>query len=208
MRWWDTAGPGTEDKLRFLDQTARVFLPCGKPPQTGDIFRNPELAGAYRLLAEEGPESFYTGRIGGAILKTSHELGGTMTAEDLACYSSEWVEPISIDYRGWRVFELPPNGQGMAALEMLNIMETVAPDSGGAFAPANIHQRIEAMKLAFSDVYRYNGDPRVAKSAGRENSFRNSTPANRAALIDPTQGQWLHTGWRRTGERNRLLGRC
>jgi len=87
-------------------------------------------------------------------------LGGTMTAEDLASFSAEWVEPISIDYRGWRVFELPPNGQGMAALEMLNIMETIPPAPGGAFSPEEMHTRIEAMKLAYSDLHRYDADPR------------------------------------------------
>jgi gamma-glutamyltranspeptidase/glutathione hydrolase len=176
--------PGTAGKLQSFEETARVFLPQGEAPQVGDIFCNPDLAGAYRLLAAEGPASFYKGRIGQSILKTSKQLGGTMTAEDLAGYSPEWVEPISIDYRGWRVFELPPNGQGMAALEMLNIMETKAPDAGGPFVPAAMHQRIEAMKLAYSDVYHYNADPRavhvpVAKLISKEYA------RERAALVDP-----------------------
>jgi gamma-glutamyltranspeptidase/glutathione hydrolase len=101
------SAPGTTGKLQAFGETARVFLPSGEPPQVGDIFHNPNLAAAYRLLAQEGPCAFYNGPIGEAILKTSQELGGTMTVEDLACYSSEWVNPISIDYRGWRVFELP-----------------------------------------------------------------------------------------------------
>jgi gamma-glutamyltranspeptidase/glutathione hydrolase len=177
------SAPGTEDKLRTSEETARVFLPEGKPPQAGDVFRNPDLAVSYRLLADEGPAAFYRGRIASAILSASQNLGGVMTADDLASYSSEWVEPISIAYRGWRVFELPPNGQGFAALEMLNIMETVEPDRGGPFAPAEIHKRIEAMKLAFSDAYRCNADPRfvtvpvaglLSKEYARE----------RAALID------------------------
>ena len=107
-----------------------------------------------------------------------------MTAEDLSSYSAEWVEPISIDYRGWRVYELPPNGQGMAALEMLNIMETSPADPDGPFTAAEMHKRIEAMKLAYSDVYRYNADPRVceipvAKLLSKEHA------RHRAALIDP-----------------------
>jgi gamma-glutamyltranspeptidase/glutathione hydrolase len=175
--------PGTADKLRQLDQTARVFLPDGKAPEVGEIFRNPDLASAYHFLAEEGPEAFYKGRIADAILDASRQLDGTLTPEDLGCYSAEWVEPISTEYRGWRVFELPPNGQGMAALEMLNIMETVPPE-GAPYAPAVIHQRIEAMKLAFSDAYRYNADPRavkvpVAKLISKEYA------RERAALIDP-----------------------
>jgi gamma-glutamyltranspeptidase / glutathione hydrolase len=178
------AAPATAAKLQAHPNAMRVFLPAGRPPAEGDIFRNPDLAAAYRLLAAEGSAAFYTGPIGAAILETSQELGGTMTPEDLACYSPEWVQPISTEYRGWRVFELPPNGQGMAALEMLNIMETAPPDPGGPFAPAVIHQRIEAMKLAYSDVYCYNGDPRrvnvpVAKIISKEYA------RERAALIDP-----------------------
>ena len=84
-----------------------------------------------------------------------------MTAEDLASYAPEWVNPISIDYRGWRVYELPPNGQGMAALEMLNIMETSPAVAAGASSPAEMHKRIEAMKLAYADVRRYDADPRT-----------------------------------------------
>jgi gamma-glutamyltranspeptidase/glutathione hydrolase len=155
------SAPGTTAKLRSHAETTRVFLAQGEAPQVGEIFRNPNLAGAYRALAGDGPDAFYKGPIGAGIVKTSQELGGTMTSEDLANYSAEWVEPVSIDYRGWRVFELPPNGQGMAALEMLNIMDAASTDSGEPFAPAMIHKRIEAMKLAYSDCYRYNADPRV-----------------------------------------------
>jgi gamma-glutamyltranspeptidase/glutathione hydrolase len=158
---WST--PSTVAKLQALETTACVYLPSGAAPEQGDVFRNPDLATAYRDLAANGPETFYKGRIASVILQTSRQFGGTMTAEDLASYSAEWVEPISINYRGWRVSELPPNGQGIAALEMLNIMEATPPNAGGPFAPAEIHKRIEAMKLAYSDVYRYNADPRMAK---------------------------------------------
>src|SRR5205085_12123810 len=118
-------------KIQAFPETVRVFLPQGRVPRIGEIFRNSDLARAFRLLAEKGPDAFYKGEIAAAILKTSQKLGGTLTARDLDGFSSEWVNPISIDYRGWHVYELPPNGQGMAALEMLNIMETTpaAPDS-------------------------------------------------------------------------------
>src|SRR5260370_9587969 len=86
-----------------------------------------------------------------------------MQQEDLAEFSAEWVEPVSIDYRGWKVYELPPNGQGMAALEMLNIMEQSQPDTAGPQAAAELHKKIEAMKLAYADLYRYNADPKFAK---------------------------------------------
>src|SRR5579863_7946737 len=138
------AGPGS----------AIVFLPGGKAPQVGDVFRNPDFARALRILAEKGPDAFYKGEIAAAILRTSERLGGTMTAEDLASYSSEWVAPISADYRGWRVYEMPPNSQGMAALEMLNIMETRPAAAEGPSTAAEMHERIEAMKLAYSDLRR------------------------------------------------------
>lgn len=142
-------------------ESIRVFMPGGKVPEVGDVFHNPDMGKAFRLLANKGPEAFYKGEIAAAILKTSQRLGGKMTAEDMATFSSEFVTPISIDYRGWKVYELPPNGQGMAALEMLNIMETVPAISGGPFLAAEIHKRIEAMKLAYSDLHRYNADPRT-----------------------------------------------
>jgi gamma-glutamyltranspeptidase/glutathione hydrolase len=111
------------DRLKAHPESQRVFLPGGRVPKVGDVFRNPDIGRALRLIADQGPAAYYKGEIAAAILKTSSKLGGTMTAEDLAGYSSEWVTPISIDYRGWKIYELPPNSQGMAALEMLNILE-------------------------------------------------------------------------------------
>jgi gamma-glutamyltranspeptidase/glutathione hydrolase len=139
----------------------RVFLPGGHVPKEGDVFKNPDIGHALRLIADQGPSAFYKGEIAASILKTSKKLGGTMTAEDLAGFSSEWVTPISTDYRGWKIAELPPNSQGFAALEMLNIMEVTPASPFGAFSPAEMHKRIEAMKLAYSDVRRYNADPRT-----------------------------------------------
>jgi gamma-glutamyltranspeptidase/glutathione hydrolase len=144
-------------------ESSRVFLPGGRPPSLGELFRNPDLAAAYSSLATAGSRTFYEGEIATAILKTSNSLGGTMNAEDLSGFSAEWVEPISIDYRGWRVYELPPNGQGMAALEMLNIMETSPASPDGPLSVAELHKKIEAMKLAYADLERYNADPRFAK---------------------------------------------
>ncbi len=173
-------------KLKEDESSARVFLENGKAPAEGEIFRNPEMARALRLLAEKGRDAFYKGDIAAAILKTSVRLKGTLTAEDLASYSAEWVEPISIDYRGWRIYELPPNGQGMAALEMLNLMETIPASPAGAFSPAEMHKRIESMKLAYADLHRYDADPRtyavpVAALLSKEYAKK------RAALIDPAK---------------------
>lgn len=141
----------------------RVYLPNGEPPQLGEIFHNPNLAKALRLISQNGPAAYYRGDIAQAILATSQAHGGTMSAADLADFKPEWVEPVSTTYRGWTVYELPPNGQGMAALEMLNIMETVPASPDGPSSVAELHKKIEAMKLAYADLERYNADPRFAK---------------------------------------------
>ncbi len=164
-------------------EAARVLLPGGQAPKTGEVFRNPDMARALRLLAEKGPDVFYKGEIAQAILKTSQHLGGTMTAEDLASYSPEGVTPISTDYRGWKVYELPPNGQGMAALEMLNLMQTRPPSPFGALGAEEMHKRIEAMKLAYSDVHRYSADPRTYDAPVKQILSKEYT-AKRAALMD------------------------
>jgi gamma-glutamyltranspeptidase/glutathione hydrolase len=156
------ADPISLDKLQPGQESERLFLPGGKVPKVGQLFKNPGMARAFSLLAKNGPDAFYKGEIAQAILTTSKRQGGTMTAEDLASFSSEWVVPISTDYRGWKVYELPPNGQGMAALEMLNIMETHPPTHDSPLEAAEIHLRIEAMKLAYSDLKRYDADPRFS----------------------------------------------
>ncbi|HEV2444884.1 MAG TPA: gamma-glutamyltransferase, partial [Candidatus Sulfopaludibacter sp.] len=178
------AGPAAVNKLRRNSESAKVFLPDGKAPQEGELFRNPEMAHALRLVAEQGRDAVYKGEIAAAILKTSQNLGGTMTAEDLASFEAEWVTPVSTDYRGWRVYELPPNGQGMAALEMLNLMETAPAAPGGPYDPAEMHLRIESMKLAYADLRRYNGDPRAAHVPVAE-LLSKEYARKRAALIDP-----------------------
>jgi gamma-glutamyltranspeptidase/glutathione hydrolase len=151
------------EKLQQDSETRSVFLVHDEAPQMGEVFRNPRVGQALGLLAERGSRAFYSGEIATAILATSRELGGTMTAEDLEDFSAEWVEPISITYRGWKVYELPPNGQGMAGLEMLNILEQFSPAKAGPLNTEEVHKRIEAMKLAYADLARYNADPKFAK---------------------------------------------
>jgi gamma-glutamyltranspeptidase/glutathione hydrolase len=141
----------------------RVYLPSGQPPAVGQVFRNPDLAKTLRLISASGADAYYKGEVAHAILSTSQALGGTISADDLAEFKPEWVEPISTTYRGWTVYELPPNGQGMAALEMLNIMETAPASPDGPLSVAELHKKIEAMKLAYADLGRYNADPRFAK---------------------------------------------
>jgi gamma-glutamyltranspeptidase/glutathione hydrolase len=152
-----------EAKLRKTPEATRVFLPGGKVPSLGARFTNPDVARALKLIAEKGRDAFYKGEIAQAIVSSSAALGGTMELQDLADFSAEWVEPISIDYRGWKVYELPPNVQGMAALEMLNIMEKFQPDKDGPKGVVELHKKIEAMKLAYADLYRFNADQRFAK---------------------------------------------
>ena len=161
----------------------RVFLPGGSAPKVGDIFRNPELGHAYRLIAELGPAAFYSGPIGEAILKTSQRLGGVMTIDDLREFQAEWVEPISTEYRDWRVFELPPNGQGIGTLEMLNILENFPMREYGQTSADALHLKIEAQKLATQDLKRYVADPRMA-SVPVEGLLSKAYAKERAALID------------------------
>jgi gamma-glutamyltranspeptidase / glutathione hydrolase len=178
--------PAIVVRMEANAESKRVLLPGGKPPRIGQLFKNPDMARALRLIAEKGPDAFYKGDIAAAILKTSEHLGGTMTAQDLASYSPEWVEPLSIDYRGWRVYELPPNGQGMAALEMLNIMETAPASPLGAFSAPELHKRIEAMKLAYSDVHANVTDPRVHVAPVAQ-LLSKEYARQRAAEIDPNR---------------------
>ena len=177
---------GAESTLKSNAESRRVFLPNGMVPETGEVFRNPDVAHALRIIAKDGEAAYYKGEIAQAILKTSNEQGGTMTAADLAEYSAEWVEPISTKYRDWTVYELPPNGDGMAALEMLNIMERFKPAPDGPHSTAEVHTRIEAMKLAYADVKAYDGDPRFGKIPVEE-LLSKEFAAKRAALIDPSK---------------------
>jgi gamma-glutamyltranspeptidase/glutathione hydrolase len=177
---------GEEQVLKQTPEAERIYLPGGKPPEIGEMFSNPDLGKTLRLIAEGGRDAFYRGEIAQSIIATSTELGGTMKPDDLADFAAEWVEPISITYHGWKVYELPPNGQGMAALEMLNIMSTLPPDKAGPLAPMELHNRIEAMKLAYSDLYRYNADPRFAKVPVK-GLLAPDYAKQRASLIDPAK---------------------
>jgi gamma-glutamyltranspeptidase/glutathione hydrolase len=180
--YWEDS---VEDLLRDAE-SRRVFLHNDKPPALGEIFQNPDLAKALRLIAQQGANSFYRGEIAQAILRTSQTLGGTMSEADLAEFAPEWVEPISITYRDWTIYELPPNGQGMAALEMLNIMQASLASSEGPLSVTELHKKIEAMKLAYADLYRYNADPRSDKVPVK-GLLSQSYAKERAKLINPNK---------------------
>jgi gamma-glutamyltranspeptidase/glutathione hydrolase len=154
--WW-------KDNAPILERYgATLYLPGGKAPQVGQIFRNPDLARTLQLIADQGPDAFYKGAIAKAILDTSGTAGGVMTGADLALFQPEWIAPISTTYRGWTVYELPPNGQGMAALEMLNIMERFPLAKDGFDAAAAFHAKMAAQQLAYADLNKYLADPRFA----------------------------------------------
>ena len=132
-------GMSAEGVLKTDANAAATFLIDGRAPRLGEVFRNPDLARSLESIAKDGRDGFYKGGIAQRIVATESKMGGVMSAEDLAEFSSEWVEPISTTYRGWTVYEIPPNGQGIAALMMLNMMETFplakyGHNSAGCFA--------------------------------------------------------------------------
>jgi gamma-glutamyltranspeptidase/glutathione hydrolase len=137
----------------------QTFLPDGKAPGKGEIFRNPMLANTLSMIAEGGREVFYQGKIARTIDKFMSEHGGYLSYDDLATHSSEWVEPVSTSYRGYELWELPPNGQGIAALQMLNILEAFDLKQAGFGSVDHIHSLVEAKKLAFEDRARFYADP-------------------------------------------------
>ena len=155
----------SEQRLQNDDYSSEIFLENGKAPDLYKILRNPDLARALRLIQKDGRDAFYRGPIGDALIARVQKGGGVMTHADLAEFESEWVEPISTNYHGFDVFQLPPPGQGWAGLEMLNILEVCAPYHGlnlttlGPSNPDYWHLMVEAKKLAYSDLQAYNGDP-------------------------------------------------
>ncbi|MCX8107951.1 MAG: gamma-glutamyltransferase, partial [Verrucomicrobiae bacterium] len=132
-----------ERLLQSYPNTARTFLLNGKPPGTGQIFRNPDLAASYRLIAKHGRKAMYEGELAKRLVSFSRRLGGTLAEADLRDFNAEWVEPIWVNYRGWRVYEIPPNGQGIAALIMLNLMERHPLAEYGHLSPRALHIMIE-----------------------------------------------------------------
>lgn len=148
------------ERLAAEPTAARTYLPGGAAPAPGSIFVNPDLAGSLRRLADHGPRAFYEGPIADAILRLSRERGGTMAESDLAEFRPEWVDPIATTYRGWTVYELPPNTQGIAALMMLDLMEHFPMAGFGLHSVDALHVMIEAKKLAYADMLAWVGDPR------------------------------------------------
>jgi gamma-glutamyltranspeptidase/glutathione hydrolase len=168
------------------EAAATYLLDGTRVPTEGDRFRNARLAASLGRIAAHGRDGFYRGATAGAILALSRELGGTMTAADLAEFEAEWVDPIESTYRGWTVSQLPPNGSGIAALMMLNIMEQYPLGEYGFHSTGALHVMIEAKKLAYADMIRYVGEPRGA-AIPVATLLSDTHAAARARLIDPAR---------------------
>jgi gamma-glutamyltranspeptidase/glutathione hydrolase len=149
--------------LKDFPNFADVYMPNGRAPRKGEIFRNPQLADTLTKIAEGGRDAFYKGDIAQRVEKYMKANGGYLTAADFAAHRSEWVEPVSTNYRGYDVWELPPNTQGIAALQMLNILEGYDIKSMGFGSADYLHLFIEAKKVVFEDRARYYADPEFAK---------------------------------------------
>src|SRR6202030_1920379 len=156
----------------------------GRTPAKGDIFKNPALAKTLRLIGEKGSDAFYKGEIAEKIDAFMRENGGFLRKVDFEKHTSTWVDPVSIEYRGYNVFELPPNGQGIAALQMLNILEGFDLRTMGRNSPDALHTMIEAKKFAWADRAKFYADPAFAKIplAGL---LSKSYAHDREQLIDP-----------------------
>ncbi len=147
---------------RLIDQPGyrQTYVLWPNPPQPGDLFRNPALANSLRQIAARGRDAYYNGPMTETMVNFLRSQGGLHTLEDFRDFQPEWVEPVSTTYHGWTIYELPPNGQGIAALSMLNIMEHFPLAQYGHNSVNALHVMIEAKKLAYADMYRYVGDPR------------------------------------------------
>jgi gamma-glutamyltranspeptidase/glutathione hydrolase len=174
----------SEDALRSVPTTANCYLPGGHAPQAGSVFRNPALAQSLRTIVSEGRDAFYRGSIARAIADYSRSVGGLLTVEDLSRHTSSWVEPVSTNYRGYDVWELPPNGQGIAALQMLNLLEPYDLKKMGFASAESLHLMIEAKKLAYEDRGRYYADMEKAHVPVRE-LISKPYAERRRKLIDP-----------------------
>ena len=149
----------SEKSLSRWPDSAKTFLIDGRAPAVGEIFRNPRLAASYRTIAAGGGDAFYRGKIADAIVAFSQANGGYFSRKDFEDHRNDWVEPVSTNYRGYDVWELPPNGQGIAVLEMLNLLEGYDLATMGPGSTDYLHLFIEAKKLAFADRAKFYADP-------------------------------------------------
>ena len=157
--YWNRGGRMLKEQPNF----ASTFLPGGAAPKKGDIFKNPDLARTYDSLARGGRDAFYRGELTTVMTAFCAKVGCFLTAKDFADHTSTWVEPVSTNYRGYDVWEIPPNGQGIAVLQMLNLLEPYDLTSMGHNSAEYLHRLIEAKKIAFEDRAKFYADPEFAK---------------------------------------------
>ncbi len=169
-----------EDYPNFKD----VWMRDGKMPAKGEIFKNPQLAETLQIIAEKGRNGFYEGHIANTMADFIQSQGGFLTYEDISSFHSEWTPPVSSNYRGYDVWELPPNGQGIAALQILNILENYDIQKMGLFSSEYIHLFTEAKKLAFADRAKYYADPNFSKIPVKQ-LISKSYAKDRLKLINP-----------------------
>jgi len=176
---------GSARVLRQDPGASATFLLEGeRGPEAGEWFRNPDLGASFRVVAQEGPRALYGGELGARIVQALQAQGGFLTLDDMRNHRPEWVEPLSVDFRGYRIWELPPAGQGIAALEMMRILDAFDLESMGHNSAAYLHHIIEAKKLAFADLARYISD-REHLEGDPEALLADQYVAARRALIDP-----------------------
>jgi gamma-glutamyltranspeptidase/glutathione hydrolase len=176
----------SESRLKETESATRTYLPGERAPRLGEIFKNADLAWTYRQIAKRGRDGYYKGEVARRIVEYSKKQNGTMTLEDLALFQSEWAEPIATTYRGWTVYEMPPNGQGISALMMLNMMEEYPLGEYGHNSARALHVMIEAKKLAYADVRQYVADPKISKVPAAGMLSKNYA-RERAKGIDPAK---------------------
>ncbi len=177
---WKAAAPA----LGLIPTSAACFLPGGHSPPAGAVFRNPDLARSLRMISDDGRDAFYRGPLAGSIVSYSQSVGGLFSLADFAEHTSTWVEPVSTNYRGYDIWELPPNGQGIAVLQMLNLLEHYDLKRLGFGSAEALHLLIEAKKLAYEDRARYYADMERAQVPVKE-LISKTYAARRRALIDP-----------------------
>jgi gamma-glutamyltranspeptidase / glutathione hydrolase len=175
----------SEPKLSADAASAATFLPRGRAPQPGDVFANPHLARTLETIAAGGRDAFYNGAIARAIVADVRARGGLLDERDFAEHTSDWVDPISTRYRGYDVFELPPNTQGFVALEMLNVLEGFDLAAMGHNSAACLHALVEAKRIAFADRAAYLADPRSVPAAVLDTLISKEYAAHRRRQIDP-----------------------
>ena len=182
--YWSRAPQRYADFPEFL----ATYCPGGKAPRAGDIFRNPDLAATYERIAKGGREAFYRGDLAQSIVAAVQRYGGALTKEDMEAHTSTWVEPLSTTYRGYQVWELPPNTQGIAALQMLNMLESYDLAALGHNTTAMLHLMVEVKKIVFEDRARYYADPEFA-ALPLDRLLSRVYARERLALFDPQRAK-------------------